>query len=568
MQIRRFNWLDDDLTASLNKANQTAIPSGLYKGFAWDGAVSLVANFAHTTNGTTVVNSDDPITTISNVGEWRTKQGGIVQETSAIGVTFDAPSTLNRIDLVVGQHKYIESVGGASATYLVIKGTEGASPVAPVLTIPEQQVILGQMYIPGGGVELEDSTYTISPVPNFNNDDTIAHLDRTQTFLEENVISQMTAEYGVCYLDVAGSKIDLSKDSLGVSLVGDVLRRNLKKNKFLLGIITALPTTITSIEPYPHEFTLEAKEIEFITFSPLILSGSLFFEHHFNDVEIPTISSFKLLTIQDTLGTGSFPNTWKLINGGEATINGSNAFTAINSWDKVTGSINGDEVVLHSDGGNFVEVPTTPSTNIVKGIEAFRAGTYMVLKGDGEPLHLVHNTSDPITKKLWLPHGKAFTSFSDNEIFLFVEDVDYWRLVGTYNQVDNWHYVGDATTGMGTTFSGYANSGFNGNLSFRMMDSNNIQFSGQVNKIDLTTASNNQLFTLPIGYRPLNSVQKLVTGTYYSVPAGTSSFSSPCILTILSSGVVSLSPFDAFEQFGSITACVSGVFVNTTFNLD
>lgn len=569
-QIRRFNWLDDDLTASLNKTNQGSIPSGRYYGFEWDGAATLTANFIHTNNGMSIIDSDSPITRIDNVGEWRTKQGGIIQETAAITATFDAPSTLNRIDLLVGQHQYVQSVGGATATYVIIKGTEGANPVAPSLTLPNEQTIIGEMYIPGGGVDLTDATFTLAVKPDFSNDTTIAHLDRTQTFQEENRISQLTAEYGVCFLDVANNRIDLSKNALGVALVDDELRRNLKKNQFLLSIITATPTTITSIIPYPHEFDLEAKQIQIFTYSPLVLSGALFYEHHFNDVQIPTLSSFKLLTIQDTLGVPSLANTWKVINGGEATINGENKFTAINSWAKTTGSINVNEVIVHNDLGNFVEMATTPSNKTVKGITGFNSngGTFMAIKGDGEPLELIHDTADAITKKLWLPHGQSFTSFSEDEVFLFVEDIDYWRLVGTYNQIDDWHYVGDVTTGLGTSFINYSNTGLNGDLSFKRVQDNKVKFLGQVSKNDLTTPTGTLVFTLPVGYRPQISIQKNVLGKYYSTPGGVFEFSAPCVLTILPGGVVSLAPFDSFEQFGSITACVSEVFVNVEFSLD
>lgn len=570
-QIRRFNWLDDDLTASLNKANQGSIPSGRYYGFVWlDSNPSLTATFEHVDNGMTIIDSDSPITRTEGVGEWRTKQGGIIQETASITATFDAPSTLDRIDLLVGQHQYVQSAGGAVATYVVIKGTESANPIAPALTLPNEQTILGQMYIPGGGTDLTDATFTLAPKPDFAGDTTVAHLDRTQTFEEENRISQMTAEFGVCYLDVANNRIDLSKNSLGVALVGDTLRKNLKKNKFVLQIITATPTTITSIIPYPHEFLLEAKEIEFFTFSPLVLSSSLFYEHHFNPVEIPTLSSFKLLTIQDTLGSGTLANTWKIINGGEATINGENTFTAINSWAKTIGSINANDVVVHNDAGNYVEMVTTPSNKTIKGITGFNAngGTLLAIKGDGEPLELIHDTTDAITKKLWLPHGQSFTSFSEDEVFLFIEDVDYWRLIGTYNQVDDWHFVGDATTGLGTTFTNYSNTGFNGDLRFRKVGNSNIEFYGQVTKNDLTTPTNNFVFTLPVGYRPQNAIQKSIVGNYYETPAGSFKFAAPCIITILPSGVVSLAPYDSFEQLGSITACVSEVFIHTTINLD
>lgn len=570
-QIRRFNWLDDDLTASLNKANQGSIPSGRYYGFVWvDTSPSLIATFEHVDNGMTIIDSDSPITRIEGVGEWRTKQGGIIQETASITATFDAPGTLDRIDLLVGQHQYVQSVGGAVATYVVIKGIEGANPIAPSLTLPNEQTVLGQMYIPGGGVDLTDAKFTVAPKPDFGGDLTVAHLDRTQTFDEENRISQLTCEFGVCFLDVSNNRIDLSKDASGVALVGDTLRKNIKKNKFVLQAITATPTTITSIIPYPHEFSLEAKEIEIFTFSPLVLSGSLFYEHHFNPVQIPVLSSFKLLTIQDTLGSGTLLNTWKVINGGEATINGENKFTAINSWAKNTGSIGANDVVAHNDAGNFIEIPTTPSNKTIKGITGFNSdgGTFLAIKGDGEPLELIHDTADPVTKKLWLPHGRSFTSFSEDEVFLFVEDIDYWRLVGTYNQVDDWHYVGDATTGLGTTFADYSNTSIVNQLRFRKLAGNKVELKGSVNKNVLTNPLNTIVFNLPTGYIPSSFNIFSLACNVHDASSGVSLYTMPCQLTVNTSGTVFINAYTGLESLAAKTFSPNNVVINVQISLD
>ena len=578
-QSRLFNYLEDDLTSLLNRWHIGSIPFGRYWGFEWDGGVALAANFIHTNNGIVLTNSDTPITTTAPSGEWKTKQGGVIREDAAISATFAAnPSGDPRIDLLVGQHNYLASAGGAAATYVVITGTPAASPVAPNLTVPNEQVILGQMLVPAGAIDLSNAIFTLERHPDFAGDTTIAHTDIENNFIEEQRISNITKEWGVCFIDVPAKTIDLTKDSTGTSLTGDALRINLGRNRFFIEQILGTPQTIINVIPYPHSFNREAKEYEFYTFTNLKLGGTNFIaDAGTQEVHIKQASYFKLTSIQDFLGTGLLSGVYSVESGGEANTFGTNYFYGLNAWNKNnTTSVNAAGIITHNFIGNFIEVATTPATSDITAIQSFRGsgGTFMVVRADGEPLTLIHNSPAAVTKKLWLPNETDITSRRDSEIFLFVEDANYWRLVGTYDEVDNWHYVGDVGTGLGTTFSGYGNNILitQDKLRFKKFADGIVKLLGQIVKLDVTDPLNNVVFTLPVGYRPAFTVQLGgVVGIYYSTPAGVSQFNAPVLVTVLPSGNITLTGFSGFEQFASppaLTAAISNVILNFEFSLD
>lgn len=573
-QIRRFNWLDDDLTVSLNKAVQSSIQQGRYHGFSWDNGSSLTANFIHTIDGFTIVNSDSsPITTTNSVGEWKTKQGGVIQETAPIQALFAAnPSGNPRIDLLVGQHQYVQSAGGAVATYVVIQGTAAATPLIPNLTLPNEQTILGQMFIPAGAIDLSNAIYTRATTPNFAGDNTIAHTERLQTFTEQQVIPQLSSEWGVCYLDATTQTIYLDRDKNNIALSGDALRRNIAKNKFIINNSVPSTTVVLGISPYPYHFLLECKNLEFFSTQTFTLDRNKFKTKGYNiDTPIDVYSSFSLATIEDSIFPGTLIETFVVTKGGEALLNSTNVFQRINAWNKTTKTIGVTGILPHSNEGNFVEVTTSPSSSTIKAItpSTLVGGTFLIIRSDSEPLTLVHNSVDSATKKLWLPNLTTITSRSNNEVFLFVEDVNYWRLVGTYDRVDNYHYVGDATNGLGTTMVDYTNTGGGDPLKFRKMADGKLHITGHILK-NILTNQDNIVFTLPTGYRPFRGRVKNVSSSAHRIDTGVLVGSTPAQLAIGSNGVVSIISY-ALLQSLSVPAqqhAITNVFIDAEISLE
>jgi hypothetical protein len=119
---------------------------------------------------------------------------------------------------------------------------------------------------------------------------------------------------------------------------------------------------------------------------------------------------------------------------------------------------------------------------------------------------------------------------------------------------DPWHYVGDADTGLGTTFgSGWGNRGAPwANLAFRKVQPNSVEVIGGITP----GGSGSLVFTLPVGYAPV-SQQSLM---YFTIAGNTSSVSNAPIFNVLTTG--------AINQNGGATVGASAGWVHDTFSLD
>jgi len=172
-QKRFWNFKDDDLTISINQWLIGLIDSGRYRGY--DGTLdnTMVLKLHHNTTGAILVNK---------TGNWsdkygivRTKQGTIIQEYDPIQLAVDTTEDkFHRRDLIVLNHEYIETVGGQTAYYSIIKGREvpiNALAVTPLLPDEEKQVIIGELYLPSNTDQLNNVnvTYTPAKQPRFGN---------------------------------------------------------------------------------------------------------------------------------------------------------------------------------------------------------------------------------------------------------------------------------------------------------------------------------------------------------------------------------------------------------------
>ena len=169
-QERFWNWKDDDLTFRLNWRDLGIHEAGRYRGFDWTPVAGMSFQFNHAATG--VVKTKADYTASPNIGVWLTKQGCMITEDANVTVgTVNPTSSLPRIDLIVGRHQYVYSVGGAFATYAILQGTPNAVPVAPTLPFPNEQVVLGQLYLPPNTTNLNDVGVVFTPakVPYFAN---------------------------------------------------------------------------------------------------------------------------------------------------------------------------------------------------------------------------------------------------------------------------------------------------------------------------------------------------------------------------------------------------------------
>lgn len=238
MQYRNFNYLDDDSTFQLNWKDLIINPHGLYAGFDPVLGTGRTLTLNHATTGVTKVDlagaETDPM------GCWKSKQGVVICEDGDITLTIAANGSAHpRIDLIVGQHEYIETSGGVDATYIVIQGTPGATPVAPALTYPEKQIILGQLFLPAAYTNLSDTdvVYTRSMPPSYGSDATVMHTDREQTSTALKIFEAYRGHMGTAKLSgVYSTTGDPDECSLIVQTKGNVFEldtENLSPDPFL-----------------------------------------------------------------------------------------------------------------------------------------------------------------------------------------------------------------------------------------------------------------------------------------------------------------------------------------------
>lgn len=101
---------------------------------------------------------------------------------------------------------------------------------------------------------------------------------------------------------------------------------------------------------------------------------------------------------------------------------------------------------------------------------------------------------------------------------------------------EDWHYVGDATTGLGTTFgTHWTNVATSQRLAFRIRESGIIDIQGQIRN---TSDPTEVIFTLPVGYRPVTGSAIPIAGA--SVFGGTGTLQA-CLLIVEADGTVYLS---------------------------
>lgn len=188
-QRRIFNFEEDDKTDLLNRQHIAPIPAGRYRGFDYDAVASTGHTLVlkHTSTGYSEV--DSSLAILNNQGLIRTQQGVNIVENAPVSITV-ADNVINgypRIDLIVAEHEYVAVTGGVDAAYVQIIGTASSTPAIPALTVPSKQVIIGYLYWPASGTDLDFAgvTYTPASSPKFNGE--IAHF--LSQFMEDATIA-------------------------------------------------------------------------------------------------------------------------------------------------------------------------------------------------------------------------------------------------------------------------------------------------------------------------------------------------------------------------------------------
>lgn len=210
-QTRFWNYKADDKTLSLNERDLILIPHGLYCGFdaiLSNANMNLVLD--HTTTNKKKVDINLNLT--NALGIWKSKQGVIVVEDAQLTLPITGGNTQPRIDLVVAEHEYIAVAGGTTAIYKIILGTPAANPVAPALTSPNKQIILGTLRVPASVANAAQCTYTKSIPPDFGESPDLVHKSLKEVITGHKTFNGVSLAVGQSIWDDGGDSIELQSN--------------------------------------------------------------------------------------------------------------------------------------------------------------------------------------------------------------------------------------------------------------------------------------------------------------------------------------------------------------------
>ena len=146
-QFQDYCFDQPDATKRMNFKRFGPIPYGLYRGFDFVPSANMNLGLAHNVSNVFKETKTDATQT-NALGVIITPMGVDIKEDAAISLSISVTTTHPRIDIVVVTHEQVQTSGGSAAVYSIIQGVAAASPVAPVLTFPTKQVLLGTLTLP------------------------------------------------------------------------------------------------------------------------------------------------------------------------------------------------------------------------------------------------------------------------------------------------------------------------------------------------------------------------------------------------------------------------------------
>lgn len=434
-QFILWNWQDDDSTAQLNYRTAGYLPPGVYQGFG----VNLASPGGLTLRMSMLNGFELTLTNLTQEfrGMLVTKQGVVIQENADIDLPINAGDPTNpRIDLVILEHEYVQAPGASVGIYQIIQGTPSPNPVAPSLTLPERQIIIGQLYVPAGMAALTGTgvVYTPEPTPVLANDPTLV-----RTFNDQSITGTKTFR---------GIKWDIA-DLATYNNVGNVETLVLPGNRpwyFLDSIGT--PTIYANVS----RITDFGQGQQFsVTFGQRVRlrSGAGFIGIPASDMLVEVGETVHFLNLKDFQGLNppGDPLFFVIKRSGE------NVYTPVKQigtfkenksvFTAITNTISGSVLFLPKTG-NFFDVsplngspqfigylPTMYHNGDVFPNAATEGGTRLRLRYTSTTsLTLNNSLATPVVgyKPLFLPNGGNIT-FTEPVILEFIEDATHWRLV-------------------------------------------------------------------------------------------------------------------------------------------
>jgi hypothetical protein len=441
-QFIYWNWKDDDSTANLNYRSLGINDPGVYRGFEWLDPTDpshpggMTARLIQD-NGFQVVKIDQ---STEMRGVILTKQGVHIHENANIDIPItNGDATHPRIDLIVQQHEYVLAPGASIAFYIVIPGTPAASPVAPALTVPNKQTIIGQLYVPANTTDLTDPgvLYTPSPVPTFAGDPTIVHTYNDQ-YIFGNKQFKLVREKPYA-ATISGANIVVT-DSANLYVIANV------------------NTSYSAVSNFTHVYTGQGYRFKVLTLQRLKITnaGNISLPAGASEVVIEAGEEIEFIDLNDSPGYPASAD-YMLVRGGEAHRDKVNKFFKQQNFNKGTDiDITGTEqMALPSDGnfyGLFYNGPQNlkyiQNNNQATGSPSnLGAGPFIFLyiqdAGGGDLTIKNQSISVPSGYKsihTGVNYGSPLTGdivVSDGSIVMLVEDTSTYRILGVWDTNNN-----------------------------------------------------------------------------------------------------------------------------------
>ena len=531
-QYRRWNWEDDDSTFDMNWRDLLFFPPGLYTGFdAKNLGSSGTLAFVLWHNATGVRKVDESLSSTPKNGLWRTKQGVCVYEDDVIPLTLGANlSSFPRIDLVVGTHQYLETPGGAVATYQIIQGTPGATPVAPALTFPNQQVILGTFYVPAGTTDLAavGLTYTRSLTPAFAGDPSIVYTNRVQEITATKQLDHVTV------------------NPLTLAYTTDTLTATADSNVYLIPNVGGDYLNVNTVT-LPFNTTGRGNKILAVTLQRIKLNFSGGNLASFTGAGVAYIEAGETFELLDLFGTIGFEylttSLFLVLKGGEAPRGLQAKFMSMvmHNISNTAVADAGNTIFQYRDANILVVTLDFAALNATGGLKGINSndlywdGTNLFTKGggryilnfidsgaSGKPLTITIGASVPSSHKPFGSAGNAGTLYVDTGGFVeCFESAFNYAIIAIYDTHTAVWRTRFEDRILANTYPGLV-MGTHWtlpNIWFRKNGQGEVIVEG-VASITGTTGASQLIFILPAGYRPFQRVQvpcTLLTGTVYSI---------------------------------------------------
>lgn len=409
MQKRTFSYLADDLTFDINTRLLGLLPPGLYRGFDADLKSGLTLNLVHDKDGLLEVDSELELS--DRTGIIITKQGVTIRENAVINVSIptNAGSADPRIDLIILEHQYQEVEGGTQAIYGVIPGIPEPNPVAGNLTNPNKQVVIGELYLPGGCASLDTSgvVWTKRQHPRF-----------AEALRDIQVASIVNGELVTEVPNCDNYYLTFGQVQAGYQVINKILLTT--QNNRYINVVS--------------DYKLKINPGETIT---TVGNQPVYIEAY----EIFTLASIGVYSQYSTPGS----TKWYVLKGGEAKMHQENKFRQRVSVSKFQGTllISGNKLSIGS-GGNIFDVNNVADAEL-KWITKFDttdsyendSGGFILLRFlNSVKTTIKHlatgNGSD--SKQIFIPNEEDIEINEPTDVFLWENSSEY-RIIAVQSSV-------------------------------------------------------------------------------------------------------------------------------------